>query len=298
MRPSPIPFSGQTLCERQAPGLRVVVGFYAPCAQALHVHEHASFSVLVAGKGVDRCRTRTYEQPPLSAVFHPTRALHANDVGPDGVLGLTLELEPAWLHARALTEKTLGGYRAVAPAARSRLACLTLLGAAWRGGARTAADIETHALELIELLLHPTDPHPGGPAPPWLARGEEFLRAHFRSPIGLSQAAREAGVHPIHFARVFRRHHGHPVSAHIRALRLSAAGELIVGGSHPLAQVACRTGFADQAHLTRWFARVIGLSPGTLRRLGQSVAPGGWPRSVQPGAADRVPQPDRCRSLD
>jgi AraC family transcriptional regulator len=282
MRPRPIPFAGRTLCERQAPGLRVLVGFYAPGAQALHVHERASFSVLVAGQGVDRTRTRTYDQPPLSAVFHPTGALHANDVGPGGVLGLTLELEPAWLAARGLTEKALGSYRAVTPGESSRLACLALLGATWPGGSRGPADIETHALELIELLLHPADPHPGGPAPPWLARGEEYLRARFRSSVGLNQAAREAGVHPVHFARVFRRRHGCSVSAFVRALRLSAAGELIVGGRQPLAQVACRAGFADQAHLTRWFARAIGLSPGTLQRLSRSVVPGGGPELCTP----------------
>jgi AraC family transcriptional regulator len=216
---------------------------------------------------VDRNRNQSYDQPPLTAVFHPSNAPHANDVGPGGVIGLTLELDAAWLRAHGLTGEALGGHRAIAPAARSRLACLSLLGAAWRDGPCAAADLETHAVELLELLLRPAAGPGRGPAPPWLARGEEFLRAHFRAPVSLSEAAREAGVHPIHFARVFRRRHGCPVSAYVRALRLTEAGELIVGGNRPLAQVACEAGFADQAHLTRWFSRVVGLSPGALRRL-------------------------------
>ncbi len=267
MKPCPIPFSGRTLFVREACGLRATLGTYPPCAQPLHSHEHASFSILVAGRGVDRSRSQSYDQPPLTAVFHPSNAPHANDIGPGGVLGLTLELDPAWLRSHGLTAKALGGHRAVAPAAPSRLACLCLLGAAWRDGPRTATDLETHALELLELLTQHAAGSTGGPSPAWLARGEEFLRTHFRAPVGLSEAAREAGVHPIHFARVFRRRHGRPVSAYVRALRLAEAGELIVGGSRPLAQVAYAAGFADQAHLTRWFSRVVGLSPGALRRL-------------------------------
>jgi AraC family transcriptional regulator len=277
MKLCPIPYSGRALFVREARGLRASLGSYPSCTQPLHVHDHASFSVLVAGRGLDRCRNQTYDQPPLTAVFHPTSEPHANDVAPGGVLGFTLELGPAWLHTHGLTEKALGGYRVIAPAVRSRLACLSLLAAAWRDGPCAAADLETQALELLELLLRPAAGPERGPAPPWLSRGEEFLRAHFRSPISLRQAAREAGVHPIHFARVFRRRHGCPVSAYVRALRLTAAGELIVNGGQPLAQVACGAGFADQAHLTRWFSRVIGLSPGALRQLRHLAAPRACP---------------------
>jgi AraC family transcriptional regulator len=204
-------------------------------------------------------------------VFHPTSAPHANDVGPGGVLGLTLELEPAWLEAQGLGEKALGGYRVLPSSVPCRLACLSLLGTTLREGPCAAADLETHALECLELLAAPPAGQATGPAPRWLSRGEDFLRAHFRSPVGLSQAARESGVHPVHFARVFRSRHGCPVSAYVRALRMVEAGELIVGGSGTLAEVACRIGFADQAHLTRCFVRAAGLLPGALRRLRKTL---------------------------
>jgi AraC family transcriptional regulator len=43
-------------------------------------------------------------------------------------------------------------------------------------------------------------------------------------------------------------------------LRLQRAIELIRDGQLGLAEVAARTGFADQSHLSRWVRRVHGVS--------------------------------------
>jgi AraC family transcriptional regulator len=267
MSPRLVPYLGKLLVERASGGLRTTLGAYQAIRQPFHVHARPAFSVLVAGQGLDRSRKQEYDQAPLTAVFHPTTELHTNEVGPQGALAFTLEMEPAWLEAQGLDERTLGGYQLIMPSVRCQLACLSVVGTILREGTWTAADLQTHAVEFLELLLEPIVRCESSAVPPWLARGEEFLRAHFRLPVSLSAAAREAGVHPVHFARVFRQRHGCSVSAHIRALRLADAATQIVSAGESLARVACLTGFADQAHLTRCFARMAGCSPGALRRL-------------------------------
>jgi AraC family transcriptional regulator len=47
-------------------------------------------------------------------------------------------------------------------------------------------------------------------------------------------------------------------------LRLQRAIELLRDGRSSLAEIAARTGFADQSHLSRWVRRVHGVS---LRRM-------------------------------
>ena len=267
MNPLALPFRGQTLLECRNDGLCALLASYASGRQPLHVHGSASFSVLIAGQGYDRSRTGSYDQPPLTAVFHPTSEPHANDLGPHGVLGFTLEMTPAWLIAQGFSECELGGYCVIEPSVMSRLACLGLVGSAVRAGPLAATDLESHALEFIAALTASSAPQSHGPPPRWLSRGEEIFRDGFRDAVSLKGAAREAGVHPVHFARVFREQFRCPVSAYVRALRLADAGLQILTGNDSLAEIAIHVGFADQAHLTRTFGRIIGCSPGSLRQL-------------------------------
>jgi AraC-like DNA-binding protein len=64
--------------------------------------------------------------------------------------------------------------------------------------------------------------------------------------------------------RAFRSAYGMAPSDYQRQLRLRAARRLIAQG-RPLSDIAAQTGFADQAHLTRWFGRYYGITPGGYR---------------------------------
>jgi AraC family transcriptional regulator len=146
----------------------------------------------------------------------------------------------------------------------SRLAVLRLVCLAARPGPAAWAELHAQAVELLEPLVR-SPARPASPGrPPWLRRAELFLHASFRSPVSLRDVAREAGVHPVYCARVFRRHHGCPVSAYLRALRVAEAGRLVLQYGQSLAQAALEAGFADQAHLSRSFRRQIGFSPRTV----------------------------------
>jgi AraC-like DNA-binding protein len=64
--------------------------------------------------------------------------------------------------------------------------------------------------------------------------------------------------------RVFREATGFPPHTWLVLERVCAARHLLAAGSSP-AQTAGAVGFADQAHLTRWFKRVTGVTPAVYR---------------------------------
>lgn len=93
-----------------------------------------------------------------------------------------------------------------------------------------------------------------------LARLRDYIASNIGEPIEVAALAKIAGRSPFHFSRVFSRSVGVSPHRYIVHLRLQRALELARSGQAGLAEIAVRTGFADQSHLWRWVRRVHGVS--------------------------------------
>ncbi|MSR47556.1 MAG: AraC family transcriptional regulator [Planctomycetes bacterium] len=72
-----------------------------------------------------------------------------------------------------------------------------------------------------------------------------------------------AGLHPAHFARLFRRATGTTLRAWRRGVRVERSLALLrAGGTNEIDAIALCCGFADQAHFTRAFRAEVGIPPG------------------------------------
>ena len=93
-----------------------------------------------------------------------------------------------------------------------------------------------------------------------LERIRDYVIAHLNGPVEVATLAKIAGRSPFHFSRIFARSVGLTPHRYVVHLRLQRAAELIRDGRFGLAEIAARTGFADQSHLSRWVRRVHGVS--------------------------------------
>jgi AraC-like DNA-binding protein len=91
-------------------------------------------------------------------------------------------------------------------------------------------------------------------------------------PPALAQIAAETGLSRYQLVRSFRADVGMPPYAWLAQHRVARARRLLERGRRP-AEVAALAGFADQAHLTRWFRRVVGVTPGAYRNSVQDTSP-------------------------
>jgi transcriptional regulator GlxA family with amidase domain len=107
---------------------------------------------------------------------------------------------------------------------------------------------------------------PPAPLTPAVARARSELQTRWAESVPLRELAAVAGLSKCHLVHLFHREVGLPPHAYQIQLRLVRARTLAATGM-PLAEVAARTGFADQSHLTRHFKRVTGLPPGQYAAL-------------------------------
>jgi AraC family transcriptional regulator len=126
--------------------------------------------------------------------------------------------------------------------------------------------IEGLALELIAIFGRAGTPASHAP-PSWLRNVRAFLEEDLSRRLSLEGIAAEAGRHPVHVAREFRRYYGCTAGEYLRQLRADKAAGLLRATQMPLTEVALCCGYSDSAQLSRSFRAAFGTTPSTYRRL-------------------------------
>lgn len=119
--------------------------------------------------------------------------------------------------------------------------------------------------EAAAMLLDQLRPHPE-PAGDWpdLLAGELAQSTSMR----LSQWADRHRLNPASLSRGFRKAYGISPKRYRFEQLASRAARRLRHSSEPLSAVASACGFADQAHMTRAFRSLFGVTPQMLRALG------------------------------
>jgi AraC family transcriptional regulator len=242
-------------------GLLLAESHYTPgLTLPPHTHESASFTFVRRGAYVEEHATRQFACVPGKVLFRGAGQRHSNRFGPHGADCLMLEV-PRYSEQRALRygpfpSDTLQLWQVGDWVLRLRKEIAI-------ADALTPLAIEALLLEMI-CHLHRARTNVRG-RPLWLTRVRDRLHADFAEKHSLTQLAEDAGVHPTHLARVFRREFGCSLGEYLRRQRLLFASEQMLAGA-PLSDVAITAGFSNQAHFSRTFKAMTGLSPGQFRR--------------------------------
>jgi len=128
-------------------------------------------------------------------------------------------------------------------------------------------EMDDESLRTLEqaLLEGQSVTNSGRRFPQWLERVRNILEQRFAEPFKLSEIAAEAGVHPVHLAREFRKHYGASVGEYLRRVRIEYACRELMGSNVAVTNIAFAAGFADQSHFSRTFKRLCGTTPGRYR---------------------------------
>ena len=138
-------------------------------------------------------------------------------------------------------------------------------GDAFEAESRLALVVEALAGGLRELPAR--DGAPRDPGTAGILR--ELLDVHVVTGITLQRAAAQIGAHPTHLIRAFQHRYGIAPHRYLTSRRLDRARKALLDGDRP-ARVAVEVGFHDQAHLTRHFVRLLGVTPGAYAAGGKA----------------------------
>lgn len=242
---------------------------------AFEPHVHDGYGLGAIASGVERFRYRGADHlaAPGSLVLMNPDVLHTGRAETEGgwryrMVYVTPALLEAVTGERGWHFDTPVGDD---PAVARRLA--QLLDALWQEGADDLA-ASGRLLQALQLLrpwarasharTAGANPRPGA-SEPALARAVSLMNDRLADALQLAELADAAGFSPFHFQRRFKAWQGVTPHQMLMALRLARAKQLLATGEAP-AGVAAAVGLVDQAHLTRRFARMYGITPARYQR--------------------------------
>jgi AraC family transcriptional regulator len=238
-----------------------------------HAHDDPIVTLVVSGQVEEAVARETRQVSALEVGFKPAGIRHADRFGDAGVRAVRITLSPALL--AAVQEAARGTLEWAWTPRSAAVAPLMRVAAALCGPSASDADLLTDLHDALGALGADRQRQVStGEAPAWLRHAREEIDAGQRSGPRLGELAAKAGVHPVYFARQFRRQYGCSVGDYIRWRRVTSTAALLRGRPRPIATIAADVGCSDQSHLTRDLRAAVGVTPGMLRRL-MTLACGG-----------------------
>jgi len=235
-----------------------------------HAHEEFMIAITEGGVGAPQFWGGSTRVGPDNVVVLNPGVVHSGGPAPASMWCWRTFYIPVPLMQRMAQELT-GGDRGVPYFARNLIsdpyavAMLTRAHLALEKP-ESALGRESFLLEaLASLLAHhaakKVNPRPIGSENRAVARAKEILEALPGENVSLETLAREANLSPFHLCRVFRRETGLSPHEYQVLVRARLAKTHLANGL-PISQAAVEAGFFDQAHLTRHFKRIFGVTPG------------------------------------
>jgi AraC family transcriptional regulator len=135
-----------------------------------------------------------------------------------------------------------------------------------------AAALISKACSLLEAEDGPASerdqgrPVRGGLAPWQMRRITGYIDGNLNDRIRIAELAAMAKLGPSHFRRAFKTCFGISPHAYLMERRIRRAQDLMMTTDCSICEISLAVGFADQAHLTTRFHRVVGTTPHAWRR--------------------------------
>ncbi|HAC06290.1 MAG TPA: hypothetical protein DCF71_10565 [Gemmatimonadetes bacterium] len=220
---------------------------------------------MLRGSYTEKLDRGSHSVLPTSLVFYSRHEPHSEAFGPQGGRAFNVELGGQWMtRMRDFGLREQDGPQEMR-GSRLNWHATRLYG--WFLSTGNGLGAEELVVEMLAEMGSIQATGKERRAPSWLSRVRDQLHAGYERAIRITDLAHEAGVHPVHLARVFRVHHGCTVGKYVQGLRIEHACGALSESDASLSSIALETGFSDQAHFTHRFKELTGMSPGVYRKL-------------------------------
>lgn len=130
-----------------------------------------------------------------------------------------------------------------------------------------ATALSAHLLRHYSTVKHAIRDYAGGLSKYKLKQAIEYIHENLTEGFSLQAIANYIGMSQYHFARMFKQSTGMTPHQYLIKSRLKKAKKLLANTDLTISEIAYRTGFASQSHLTRLFRKHVTTTPKAYRQM-------------------------------
>jgi AraC family transcriptional regulator len=240
------------------------VARWSQCAAPLegeHFHAEAHFIFIISGSYQSTAKGQSSDLG-TQLIYNPAQLSHSDRLETGEGCFLTISLSAPFYEL--LSDVGLPSSSIQLPKTRSQLA-IRRVSKALSSPVTDQLLLESHCMELVEhcsALSVADEPRTG-----WLGRAREAISELSEVPASIVQLSHDAGVHPVHFTRSFKRAFGCTPGELRCARRVSVAADMLTTSRRALVEIAFECGYSDQSHFSNEFRRWVGFTPHRFRQL-------------------------------
>jgi AraC family transcriptional regulator len=130
-----------------------------------------------------------------------------------------------------------------------------------------AIALSAHLLRHYSAKKHTIQDYTGGLPKYKLQQAIEYIHDHLTEGFSLEAIANYIGISQYHFAKLFKQSTGMTPHQYLIETRLEKAKILLAKTDFTISEIAYRTGFANQSHLTRLFRKYLSTTPKAYRQM-------------------------------
>lgn len=258
-------FFGNEAVQKELPGFSV--SLLSPVLRAedmpLHAHDHASFILPLVGPYFSTADGAPAVCSAETLIFNPAGTVHRDSF--ELAMGRFLAVSMSAETLRVAKDGMILSTSAIIMTSHFAIQTALRLAHLASSQASDPSDMEALCWELISVAGNkPTWSERHRPA--WSESARDLLNDRCNQRLQIAEIARELGIHPVYFARGFRRAFGCTPCEYLMRCRMRNVMALVRRTKHSLSDIAVQAGFYDQAHLTKAFRQQFGLTPDAYRR--------------------------------
>ena len=151
--------------------------------------------------------------------------------------------------------------------------CRTIAGESNRGALHGKLLVEGCVCTILSILFrssyaisdyvdHKVDRHQA-----CLLAASDYLREHLQETISLEDLARDSGLHPTYFHKLFTAAFGKTPTQQLTLYRIQAAMSLMLTDELPISEISSRCGFSTPNYFSSKFREALGYSPREYRKM-------------------------------